>query len=53
MDPNGQIYFGPEDEIPENDVQRLSDANVAFLLRTVKNDFEARVERLRQEVAHD
>ena len=48
MDDKGQIYFGSEDEIPKEDVQRLTDAQAAFLLRTAADDFADRVERLRQ-----
>lgn len=48
MNPNGQIYFGPEDEIPEADKERLSDAHAAFLLRAAAEEFEDRVDRLRK-----
>jgi hypothetical protein len=51
MDENGQVYFGTEDEIPESDKNRLTDAHAAFLLRTVKKDFENRVELIRKQEA--
>jgi hypothetical protein len=41
MDANGQIYFAPEDEIPQEDVERLKEAAAL--------DFEERFERLQQE----
>lgn len=41
MDANGQIYFAPEDEIPDEDIERLRLA--------AKADVEERFERLRQE----
>jgi hypothetical protein len=53
MEQNGQIYFGPEDEIPAADVERLSDAHATFLLRAVKKDFEERVTRLQEQKIRD
>ncbi len=43
MNPDGQIYFAPEDEIPVEDRERMSSAQQMELARRAQADQDAKL----------